>query len=189
MKQKSQIAAILLTVLITGGIAFFILIPVVWSFCSCAGFSSIDEAFEESDAVFLGIAGGKEAYGPEGLRVIRATSQQTLFDVSHVWKGNVTSTVTVFGGTCGFTFRHGNEYLVFAYEEDVLTPNICTGNAQMSYNEAEKLLKREPIRNYTQTDVGWVLGRYILLGFAALAILSSAATTAYVIRLAVKRSS
>jgi hypothetical protein len=107
--------------------------------CSCSVQTS-EQAFAASTAVFLGIARDitqtptPSTFGP---------LLEVKFDVSRVWKGDVTRTqvvVTPIGGTvCGFGFQTGRAYLVYGYRNDSgLWTSIC------SHTRATDLAAGEP---------------------------------------------
>lgn len=116
------------------------------SACSCVMPGSPQQELNESDAVFAGtvenvadgIAG--TGVGPTGLsRGIYVT-----FDVSTTWKGPQHKTLVIKtaaqGASCGYPFKEGNEYLVYANEEygvenGKLTANLCSRTARL--NEAD----------------------------------------------------
>jgi hypothetical protein len=58
---------------------------------------------------------------------------RTTFEVATVWKGKIfVKTSVVSGGTCGYYFRHGDEYIVFArWFEGRLVTDACMGNNRL----------------------------------------------------------
>src|SRR5688572_8840003 len=84
--------------------------------CSCAPSQSPTEGLSRASAVFAGrvleVKREKRSADP-------FTSVQVLFEVYRVWKGVETRTVRVgtssHSAACGYGFREGRTYLVYAY--------------------------------------------------------------------------
>lgn len=95
--------------------------------CSCVPPGAPQEHLEKSAAVFSGKA----------IRVdSRVYGYEVRFDVERIWKGAAERTVTLstgFGsGDCGYPFREGERYFVYAnygygyaYGDTSLATNIC----------------------------------------------------------------
>ena len=91
-----------------------------------------------SGAIFIGkvIRIKKEKVGASGSSVFRV---RVTFDVERFWKGitdreAVVYTSPVGNGSCGFPFRKGQRYLVFAgVIENRLTTSICSFTAESRY--------------------------------------------------------
>lgn len=115
--------------------------------CTCGGYSSGDEAFKRSHAVFLGEVAEispilfrdlTEAEkmlgtsGPTGLRQDMATDYQVRLLVQEAWKGldrqeEAFVLTTMSSASCGFPFQVGKRYVVFAHQaEDSLRASICS---------------------------------------------------------------
>ncbi len=119
------------------------LLPDCASACSCALVGSQQErakqALSDSTAVFSGevVAVEKEAataYHP-------GTSKITL-RVSEAWKGPAQETLEVStpsqGSACGYPFKEGQEYLVYAYgKEEPFEVDLCSGTKQLSDADAD----------------------------------------------------
>jgi len=102
------------------------------SACSCAPSLDVDQELHRADAVFAGrvvalelVLSSDPAIGVS-LEQLRAT-----LSVHSAWKGDVgeqTVVYTVFTCcVCGFRFEIGEEYLVYAIEQDgELHTSICT---------------------------------------------------------------
>lgn len=117
-----------LAIVILLGLALSSLVspPAVFA-CSCVPPGTPQEHFEKSGAVFSGIA----------IRVDpRVYGYEVRFDVERIWKGAAERTVTLstgFGsGDCGYPFREGEKYFVYAnygygytYGDTSLATNIC----------------------------------------------------------------
>jgi len=85
--------------------------PVAYA-CSCVGPISPEEQFERSEAAFAGTAVSVEE------KRVGSIAKSVTIDVTETWKGVTDSRVVVTtgggGGDCGFDFREGERYLVYA---------------------------------------------------------------------------
>ena len=114
----------------------FIIILFISSFpsnisaCSCAELPSVEEEFERSQAVFSGkVVDVREKRSIKGYQ-----TKSVLFEVTNTWKGVEQSQIIITtgqgGGDCGFDFKEGQEYLVYANESTMygaktLVATIC----------------------------------------------------------------
>lgn len=107
--------------------------PSIVSACSCAELPSVKEEVERSDAVFSGMV--------LDIREKRNASKSVLFEVRNIWKGADESQIIITtgqgGGDCGFIFKEGTEYLVYASEstlfgEKSLASSICDRTNKMT---------------------------------------------------------
>ena len=108
-------------------IGFF---PSITNACSCAELPSVEVEFERSQAVFSGrVVDVREKRSLNGY-----TSKSVLFEVTNTWKGVEQSQIIITtgqgGGDCGFDFKVGQEYLVYANESTMygaksLVSTIC----------------------------------------------------------------
>jgi hypothetical protein len=104
----SRLTKLLMVVLLSG--VFLMVAPRRAFACSCPGHGNALYESPKADAVFVGrIIGGGWPFA----------WQQTIFDVSTVWKGPETSTITIsgVGSLCDFPFDANYEYLVYAYQD------------------------------------------------------------------------
>ena len=139
----TALASLVLAVL--GGV--FVLSPQCASACSCAIESNpkerAKEAMSDSEAVFSGeVAEVKEGpptkmMGMSGVRTSRVTLR-----ASEVWKGPQRETLEVStprdGMTCGYPFKEGQEYLVYAYTgKQGLEVDLCNGTQRLTEAEAD----------------------------------------------------
>ena len=87
--------------------------------CSCIGVT-VEEAFEQSDAVFVGML--SEIDRPNPLLPTSTDESRFIFDVTDVYKGAVYETQSVVtvsdGAACGLELPLGELALVFAREDD-----------------------------------------------------------------------
>ena len=114
--------------------------------CSCAQPGSPTEELEKFDAVFVGkVFSVQHSYDPEGKSVGPEDRSTIGFEVSTVWKGVVHEvtyiTTPPTGGSCGYTFVEGEEYIVYAstsnYGDDSYTASICSRTALLSEARAD----------------------------------------------------
>lgn len=108
--------AMLLLVVIFGGICILGSFPSVTSACSCVEAPSIEEEFEHSKAVFSGkVIDIKDEVSLKGYK-----SKSVLFEVTNTWKGIEQSQIIITTGQghgdCGYDFSKGRDYLVYAKE-------------------------------------------------------------------------
>ena len=88
--------------------------------CKCVQPGTPTEELEKFSAVFAGeVVSIQHSYDPNASSASREDRTTVGFRVSTVWKGTVHEemyiTTPPTGGSCGFTFSDGNEYIVYAY--------------------------------------------------------------------------
>ncbi len=114
------------TVLVVAA-AFFLFNPTCAYACSCLPPGTPQEELGRSDAVFAGkvvaLSGRVDAGAAESVDV--------TFEVSRVWKGAESRTVLLktpgSSASCGFNFEQGQEYVVYAsQQEGNLTAGLCS---------------------------------------------------------------
>ena len=114
--------------------------------CSCVQPGSPTEELEKFDAVFVGkVFSVQHSYDPEGKSATPEDRSTIGFEVSTVWKGAVHEvtyiTTPPTGGSCGYTFVEGEEYIVYAsgshYGDDSYTASICSRTAFLSEAQAD----------------------------------------------------
>ena len=112
--------------------------PSITSACSCAELPSVEEEFERSQAVFSGkVVDVREKRSIKGYQ-----TKSVLFEVTNTWKGVKQSQMIITtgqggGGDCGFDFKEGQEYLVYANESTLygaqsLASTICDRTNELS---------------------------------------------------------
>jgi hypothetical protein len=125
--------------------------PCETGFCSCVGPRDVPSSVASADAVFTGrvvrvrrtLVGWGAEHGPWGAR-------RVTLRVDRAWKGVESRTVVVLtglgGGDCGFPFRRGESYLVFAGERNggSLGVGICSRTAELSRAAADLRELGEP---------------------------------------------
>ncbi len=105
-----------------------LLFPRLASACQCIGDVPLCQSFWQADAVFSGEVLSFENIDPKQVLSRRVAHVR----VDRVWRGQVQGTIEVTtgagGGDCGYSFRRGSTYLVYAYrtQDGKLTTNICS---------------------------------------------------------------
>ena len=129
------------------GLAFLLI--VVWLLgypgqvhaCSCVVPGSPSEEIDKFDAVFAGrVVSIQHSFDPQGSSFSHGDQTTIGFQVSAVWKGAVTEDMHVTtpptGGSCGFAFEEGEEYIVYAYDganaDESYSVNICSRTALLA---------------------------------------------------------
>jgi hypothetical protein len=96
--------------------------------CSCIGEVPLCQSFWQADAVFAGEVVAFEKIDPKQFFSRRVARVR----VERVWRGEVAGVVDVStgagGGDCGYSFRRGQQYLIYAHKgpQGTLSTNICT---------------------------------------------------------------
>lgn len=97
--------------------------------CSCAMPGTPSEELKESTAVFSGMVINID-------RDLTGYEYKVRFDVEKIWKGISDKTVVVStgmgGGDCGYEFKEGERYFVYAYGENSLGVGICSRTKLLS---------------------------------------------------------
>ncbi|MDQ4123149.1 MAG: hypothetical protein M3209_17065 [Acidobacteriota bacterium] len=110
--------------------------------CECRQRNDFEQEFSFSKAVFVG----------EVVEIDKSTPDAVItFEVEKVWKGSKSRTIAVRtnnqGKACGFNFRQGEKYLIYAYDDGVLRTSICTRTAEIKSadNDLKKLAKKKEL--------------------------------------------
>lgn len=108
--------------------------------CSCSLPLTPLEELEKSTAVFSGKV--TDIDFPIGIKISSADPVKVTFEVSKTWKGPNSKTLIVatarHGASCGYSFKQGEEYLVYAYnEEDKLSASLCSRTELLSSAETD----------------------------------------------------
>lgn len=99
--------------------------------CSCVADIPLCESFWAADVVFEGeVTAVEQMPASKGVTDLFA-QRRVQFAVTRVWRGQPADSIDVMtgsgGGDCGYGFRKGRKYLVYAAEhEGRLTTNICS---------------------------------------------------------------
>ncbi len=132
--------------LVLTGLGIVLLAPDSASACSCAGGGSkkemVEWALSHPGAVFTG----------EVIDLQKGSSSSSVtLRVSEVWKGPQRETIQVstpsYGASCGYPFKEGQEYLVYAYWGNQGTPprpalkvDLCSSTKPLSEAGADLAL-------------------------------------------------
>lgn len=151
-------------------VSFALMIGVLWFFgdteqvyaCSCVQPGSPSEELEKFPAVFAGtVVSVQHSYDPDGRSVTRDDRSTIGFEVSTVWKGTVYEEMQITtpptGGSCGFTFEEGEEYIVYAYDspyvEGGYTTGICSRTALLE--QAQEDIDELGVGNAPLVGTAW----------------------------------
>ena len=114
--------------------------------CKCAQPGTPSEELEESSAVFAGrVVSVRHSYDPDAASATPEDYTTVGFEVSAVWKGAVHEDMRITtpptGGSCGFAFVEGEEYIVYGYDspyaEGGYTAGICSRTALLGQVQAD----------------------------------------------------
>ena len=106
--------------------------------CKCSQPGSPAEELEKFSAVFTGrVVSIQHSYDPDEVPVSPEDRTTVGLEISDVWKGIVHEdmhiTTPPTGGSCGFSFIEGEEYIVYAYDSPYAdggyTAGICSRTA------------------------------------------------------------
>ena len=116
--------------------------------CSCMQPGSPIGELEQASTVFRGTVTSVREYQNLFSNIISSTDPTTVeFDVATVWKGDLPAaasfTTARLGGSCGFEFVEGQEYVV--YSRDGSTVNLCSRTMEIE-RATEDLLALGPGR-------------------------------------------
>ena len=114
--------------------------------CKCAVPGPPSEEFEKFSAVFAGkVVSVQHSFDPNAASLSPGDRTTVGFEVSTVWKGTVREDMYVTtpptGGSCGFSFVEGEEYIVYAHDSpyDVggYAVSICSRTALLGQAQAD----------------------------------------------------
>ena len=140
-REKMWLAAVppvLLSLALIMGVLWTLGNPAPVQACKCAQVGSPSEELEKFSAVFSGrVVSIQHSYDPDGVSVSPEDRTTVGIEVSAVWKGIVHEemyiTTPPTGGSCGFDFIEGEEYIVYAddspYADGGYTAGICSRTA------------------------------------------------------------
>jgi hypothetical protein len=125
--------------------ALFIVAPEAWA-CSCLRLSPPEAEFDRVDAVFTGVITDDGQPGAidgilngirswVGLGPTPAYGSHVTLRVTHSWKGVTSNVLAVRGNNgadCGYAFRVGTEYLIYASGNvDSLDVSSCSRTSEL----------------------------------------------------------
>ena len=114
--------------------------------CKCAVPGPPSEELEKFAAVFAGrVVSVQHSYDPDGESVSPEDRTTVGFEVSAVWKGTVHEdmyiTTPPTGGSCGFAFVEGEEYIVYGHDSNYAdggyTAGICSRTALLGQAQVD----------------------------------------------------
>ena len=135
-------------------VAFALVLSMLWLLgnagqahaCKCVEPGPPSEEMEKFDAVFAGrVVSIEHNFDPNATTLGSGDRTTIGLDVSTVWKGAVHEDMYVTtpptGGSCGFTFTEGEEYILYAYDSAVLdegySVSICSRTALLAQAQAD----------------------------------------------------
>ena len=128
------------------GVLWFLGTPGPVYACKCAVPGNPSEELDKFSAVFAGrVVSVQHSYDPNAASVSPEDRTTVGFEVSAVWNGTVHEdmyiTTPPTGGSCGFTFVEGEEYIVYAsdswYDDGGYTVGICSRTALIGLARAD----------------------------------------------------
>ncbi len=139
------IAAIAILALVLAFLWMLVTVGQVYA-CKCVTPGTPTEELDKSEAVFAGkVFSVVNSYDPEAKSASPEDRSTIGMNVSTVWKGTVHEVMYITtpptGGSCGFTFVEGEEYVVYAsdshYGDDSYTASICSRTALLAEAQAD----------------------------------------------------
>lgn len=135
-------------------VSIAILVGVLWLLgntgqayaCSCAEPGSPAEELDIAAAVFVGrVVSVQHSFDPDAASYSHGDRTTVGLEVSAVWKGVVHQRMYVTtpptGGSCGFAFVEGEEYVVYAHESADAAGryrvNICSRTSLLAQAQAD----------------------------------------------------
>ena len=185
-RPLATLASLVLTVL--GGV--FLLLPQCAYACQCTmlpGSQDPERVLADSEVVFSGEVATIDRPSPFKSG---ADLETDTFRVSEVWKGPEQETLEVhtalMGASCGYPFKEGQEYLVYAYTgKQGLEVDLCNGTQRLAEAEADLRVLGDgerPTDGGVLSDTsGGVSGR-AMAGLTGLALAASLLVAARLVR-------
>ena len=142
----TAVRAAVLSIALMVGVLWFLGDPGQVHACKCAQPGTPSEELEKFSAVFAGRAVSiQHSYDPKAASVSPEDRTTVGFEVSAVWKGTVHEdmyiTTPPTGGSCGFTFVEGEEYIVYGHDSNYAdggyTVGICSRTALLGQAQAD----------------------------------------------------
>ena len=143
---STAVRAAVLSLALMVGVLWFLGDPGQVHACKCAQPGTPSEELEKFSAVFAGRAVSiQHSYDPKAASVSPEDRTTVGFEVSAVWKGTVHEdmyiTTPPTGGSCGFTFVEGEEYIVYGHDSNYAdggyTVGICSRTALLGQAQAD----------------------------------------------------
>ena len=142
----SVASAVVVSLAVTMSFAWFLASPGQAHACKCAVPGTPAEELEKFSAVFAGrVVSVRHSYDLNAASYTPDDCTTVGFEVSTVWKGTVYQDMSITtpptGGSCGFTFAEGEEFVVYAddsaYGDDGYTVGICSRTALLRQAQAD----------------------------------------------------
>ena len=119
-----------------------------------------------------------------------AALETDTFRVSEVWKGPEQETLEVhtalMGASCGYPFKEGQEYLVYAYTgKQGLEVDLCNGTQRLAEAEADLEVLgagKKPTGGEALSDTSGGVSVGTVVGMAGLALAASLLVVARLVR-------
>ena len=135
-------------------VSLALLVSVIWFIgnpetvhaCKCVQPGTLSEELEMSAAVFSGrVVSIQHSFDPDAASYSPEDLTTVGFEIGAVWKGTVHEdmyiTTPPTGGSCGFAFVEGEEYIVYAYDgaydDGSYTVGICSRTALLGQAQAD----------------------------------------------------
>jgi hypothetical protein len=103
--------------------------------CSCA-VPAPELAYDQASAVFVGTVANIERPFTDWIGITNSGDHLIHFTVTKRWKGVTPAIVTIraplTGEACGYPFREGEAYLVYAVGSVRLASGLCSGTKELS---------------------------------------------------------
>jgi len=138
--------------------------------CSCAGPEPPCEAYQSSVAVFIGTMMDVSNVTVElkaGDRRLEFMGKLFRFSVEQAFKGVEEAEIEIQtgsgGGDCGYEFRKGDRYLVYAYKaanDKRLSTNICSRTRPLSHAADDLAFLRGLPQSATSTRISGTIAQY-----------------------------
>jgi hypothetical protein len=175
------------------------------SACSCAVFGSkkqVERALSHQGAVFSGKVVDLEKSSPPKKKKMIEGKMRTIIimgggtatatmRVSEVWKGPKQETLEVStpasGMSCGYPFKEGQEYLVYAYSNQNLKVDLCSGTKPLSKAGADLTVlgdgEKPTVDGDALTDTSGGISVSAMVGLAGLVIVASLLVVVRLVRI------
>lgn len=146
---------------LVSSVILVVYLPSTAQACSCALPSSAQDQLSRSQAVFAG-----RALGVKEQRFLNGGMAKAVrFEVSRIWKGESVSEIIIYtgsgGGDCGFDFKEGQDYLVYANpssmygDKELLVTIICDRTKQLSQAQEDLAVLGEGRLPTKQVNLAW----------------------------------
>ena len=173
--SSRPLAALASVIIAVGGLV--VLLPDCASACSCGGGGSKEEIVEWALSHPGAVFSGEVVEVDKGSQISNVTLR-----VDEVWKGPQRETIQVstpsYGAACGYPFKEGQEYLVYAYEkEEPFKVDLCSQTKPLSKASGDLALldnsSERPTGGEVLSDTSGGASVRAMVGVAGLALAAS----------------